>query len=377
MDLDMELGDYPKQFAYEDLQLLTDNFDVRNVIGRTQFCKVYRGKIPQGWNEMKEQDVTVKIWADTVMMKGEIILQPAVAHNVFRFFDEITFLTYPSISRHPNLAKLMGYLHDEDHFGVVYDLKPLDTVCNFIAEGTFTWMDRIKVIFQLARLLESLHGQTPQYLVRNFSAAHIMVDQDLNPVLFEFGMLTGGMIGMKDRGLSLYPFAAYGYTDPVLRMLAWVNMKLAAAAAAWPPSLNGHPRFKEFELHNFSGVWTDRTDVFTFGVVLLELLCKCAVDGIGCRENSTVPNFLYRVAQEIYDTVKSRCFYEQSRILSLVHRSFRTEAGYDTGDGLKLAKLAMKCVQMDDERPSMGEVVEHLKTLHVIRNYAELLLLGP
>ncbi|KAG5564794.1 hypothetical protein RHGRI_000862 [Rhododendron griersonianum] len=357
MDLDMELGDYPKQFAYEDLQLLTDNFDVRNVIGRTQFCKVYRGKIPQGWNEMQEQDVTVKIWADTVMMKGEIILHPAVAHNVFRFFvlnwqmtrpeDEITFLTYPSISHHPNLAKLMGYLHDEDHFGVVYDLKPLDTVCNFIAEGTFTWMDRIKVIFQLARLLEYLHGQTPQYLVRNFSAAHIMVDQvdmDLNPVLFEFGMLTGGMIGMKDRGLSLYPFAAYGYTDPVLRML---------------------------------GVWTDRTDVFTFGVVLLELLCKCAVDGIGCRENSIVPNFLYGVAQEIYDTVKSRCFYEQSRILSLVHRSFRTEAGYDTGDGLKLAKLAMKCVQMDDERPSMGEVVEHLKTLHVIRNYAELLLLGP
>lgn len=127
----------------------------------------------------------------------------------------------------------------------------------------------------------------------------------------------------------------------------------------------------------FVGVWTDRTDVFTFGVVLLELLCKCAVDGIGCRENSTVPNFLYGVAQDIYDAVKSRCFYEQSRILSLVHRSFRTEAGYDTDDGLKLAKLAMKCVQMDDERPSMGEVVEHLKTLHAIRNYAELLLLGP
>lgn len=29
----------------------------------------------------------------------------------------------------------MGYLHDEDHFGVVYDLKSLDTVSNFIAEG--------------------------------------------------------------------------------------------------------------------------------------------------------------------------------------------------------------------------------------------------
>ncbi|KAF7114622.1 hypothetical protein RHSIM_RhsimUnG0082200 [Rhododendron simsii] len=359
MDLDMELGDYPKKFAYEDLQLLTDNFDVRNVIGRTQFCKVYRGKIPQGWNEMQEQDVTVKIWADTVKMKGEVIHKPAVAHNVFRFLDEITFLTYPSISGHPNLAKLMGYLHDEDHFGVVYDLKSLDTVRNFIAEGTFTWMDRIKLIFQLARLLESLHGQTPQYLVRNFSAAHIMVDQDLNPVLFEFGMLTGGMIGMKDR--------------------AWVNMKLGAVAAAWPPSFNGHPssRSLSYIISLGRGVWTDRTDVFTFGVVLLELLCKCAVDGIGCRENSTVPKFLYGVAQDIYDAVKSRSFYEQSRILSLVHRSFRTEAGYDTNDGLKLAKLAMKCVQMDDKRPSMGEVVEHLKTLHMVRNYAELLLLDP
>lgn len=31
-------------------------------------------------------------------------------------------------------------------------------------------------------------------------------------------MLTGGMIGMKDRGIPLYPFGAYGYTDPVFKM---------------------------------------------------------------------------------------------------------------------------------------------------------------
>ncbi|KAH7849240.1 hypothetical protein Vadar_015061 [Vaccinium darrowii] len=304
-----DMGDYPKRFAYKDMQLLTDDFDVRNFIGRTQLCKVNRGKIPQGWNEMQEQDVTLKVWVDTLKMKGEET-HPATADNVFRFYKIFLDITTSS--------------------------KPIIGV-------PLPFWGANQGNTQLARLLEFLHGQTPQYLVRNISAAHIMVDQDLNPVLFEFGMLTGGKIGKKNEGLFLLPLGAYGYTDTLVKL---------------------------------SGIWTDRTDVFSLGIVLLELLCKCDVDGLEYQENSKIVYFLDELAEAISIAEKTRSGFEKSRIPDLDHVSFAAETGFDAGDGLELAKLAIRCVQMEDERPAMGEVVNRLKALHAVRSYAELLLLS-
>ena len=64
--MEVQVAPVPKQFTYADLEVLTNNFSEENFIERTQYCKVYRGKISQDWNDMQEQHVTVKIFTDTI-----------------------------------------------------------------------------------------------------------------------------------------------------------------------------------------------------------------------------------------------------------------------------------------------------------------------
>ncbi|XP_027067791.2 probable serine/threonine-protein kinase PBL1 [Coffea arabica] len=118
---------------------------------------------------------------------------------------------------------------EKEMLGVVYDLKSMNTLRNFVDKGEFKWLDRIKVAVRLAHLLELLHGYQPTYLVRDLSAAHIMLDQDLNPVLFNFFMLTGGVIGEKKDDTPFQQnrtlFGSYGYIDfayVMTGMLIWV-----------------------------------------------------------------------------------------------------------------------------------------------------------
>ncbi|XP_059629961.1 probable serine/threonine-protein kinase PBL21 [Cornus florida] len=191
----------PRKCSPEELKDLTDNFSEANLIGETQFGRVFRGKSQQG------QDVTVKIWEEGGFFfvgKNE---------NRSQLMAECTFLKEPSVNHHPNLAKLMRYCSEDSLLGVVYDLNTLDTVRHLILKDNFSWLQRIKVAIGFARLLEFLHGQSPEYIVRNINAAHIMLDQDYNPIVFDFGMLTGGVLGDKTSAPNSLLLGSSGYID--------------------------------------------------------------------------------------------------------------------------------------------------------------------
>ncbi|XP_059629966.1 serine/threonine-protein kinase CDG1-like [Cornus florida] len=120
-----------------------------------------------------------------------------------------------SVNHHQSLVKLLGYCCEDSLLGVVYDLKPVDTVHNLIDKDGFSWLHRIKVAIDIARLLEFLHyHHKPQYLVRNISPTDIMLDQDYNPVLFDFGILVGGVLGDEQPIANKFVLGAPGYGDP-------------------------------------------------------------------------------------------------------------------------------------------------------------------
>lgn len=313
-------------FSYKDLELYTNGFSEKNFIGKTQFGSVYHGWIPQSSPETESQMVTVKIWEDSEIYKKISFPED----NVQRLMEEVYLLKHPTIESHPHLVKLIGYCQEGEKLGVVYDIQPLNTVHNLLPKGDFNWLNRVKVALQFACLLEYLHyPEEPcrPYLVRNVDAAHIMLDKDYNAKLFDFSMISGGIF--PDRRDEIYPLnlGCYGYIDPAFAV---------------------------------KGGFSEKNDVFAFGVLLLGLIAKRAIQAFD------VP--LHEWARSEY----------KSKSCSLVDGTLKAESEfYSSRDGRKLTKLAMRCVNyFPMTRPTMKQVVDCLLNLHVVRRHGNSLGTG-
>ncbi|KAJ4836872.1 hypothetical protein Tsubulata_035783 [Turnera subulata] len=309
-------------FSYEKLSMLTNGWDY-------QFGKMFRG-------ELDGKFVTVKTWD----------IPPKVRVRQFetetRLRDEIVLLhQYPKFKSHPNLVKLIGYCHEGERLGVVYDLNPVDTVYNLLPKDSFTWLLRIKVALGFAFLLEFLHSSDPTrlpFLVRNIDAAHIMVDQNGLPKLLDFGMFTGGIL--PDRRYYRHQFLHYlpfGYMD-------------------WSNYTDG------------TGLGAVESDVFGYGIVLFCLITKYfymdkRYDGKSLHISDWVERE-YKAKSLSTGSSRSKC--------SFVHPSLEVERGFCGCDGLELTKLATQCVDLDPSvRPTVRQVIKQLCKLHVVRNYAD------
>ncbi|XP_030970264.1 probable serine/threonine-protein kinase PBL21 [Quercus lobata] len=196
-----------KKYCWAELELLTESSSEENFIGNVKFGKVYWGKTEQG------QEVTVKIWFRFDSQSLGLANRHA-NYSLTRLKSECTFLTHPDGMNHPNLVKLIGYCCEvEDHYlGVVYDrsvkqsglrglneqtLRSKDTLLNLIDKEDLNWNQRMQVALAIAHVLEYLHCHNPLYQHCFVHPALIMPDQDSNPVLFDFFMLSGGIVGDK------------------------------------------------------------------------------------------------------------------------------------------------------------------------------------
>jgi serine/threonine protein kinase len=101
------------------------------------------------------------------------------------------------------------------------------------------WNTRMKIASGAAQGLEYLHGVAdPQIIYRDFKASNILLDEDFNPKLSDFGLAKLGPTGGKDH-VSTRVMGTYGYCAPEYQM---------------------------------TGQLTTRSDVYSFGVVLLEII---------------------------------------------------------------------------------------------------------
>lgn len=303
-------------FSYEDLSQFTDEFSVENFIGNYQFGKMYRGKI-------ESRAVTVKILEES----GIYLYPPGVGELT----DELTLLRHPEFILHPTMVKLVGYCCEDENLGVVYDLDSLDTAQNLLKDDSFTWMRRIKVALGFGCLLEFLHstdGRDLPYAVRNIHPSHIMVDKEYNPIWYEFGMFTGGILPLPQykRLLNLHRF--FGYNE-------------------------FHPEG-----------WSTESDVLAFGVVLLNLITKRPYK---YPEGPLLDDWVKMYEEKIAGSDdKTKC--------SLVHASLEADPGFYSEDGPKITRLTMQCVEnLTRDRPSMRQVVNQMLKLRIVRKHAKAL----
>ncbi|KAK8315657.1 hypothetical protein V6Z12_D01G257900 [Gossypium hirsutum] len=225
---------------------------------------------------------------------------------------------------HPNLVKLIGYCLEDEHRLLVYEFMPRGSMENHLfRRGShfqpLSWGVRMKVALGAAKGLAFLHNAETQVIYRDFKTSNILLDSDYNAKLSDFGLARDGPTGDRSH-VSTRVMGTHGYAAP--EYLA-------------------------------TGHLTAKSDIYSFGVVLLEIICgRRAID----KNKPSGEHNLVEWAKP-YLTNKRRVF----RVLDT-----RLQGQYSLNRVQKAAHLALHCLAKEPKsRPSMDEVVKRLEQLQV------------
>ncbi|XP_031476137.1 probable serine/threonine-protein kinase PBL7 [Nymphaea colorata] len=211
-------------FSFRELATATRNFKPTNLIGEGGFGRVYKGRL-----ESTDQIVAVK-QLDRSGLQGNR-----------EFLVEVLML---SLLHHSNLVNLIGYCADGDQRLLVYEYMSMGSLEDHLFDvqpgrRPLEWNTRMKIAVGAARGLEYLHDKAnPPVIYRDLKSANILLDDDFNPKLSDFGLAKLGPVGGKTH-VSTRVMGTYGYCAPEYAMTGQLTLK---------------------------------SDVYSFGVVLLELI---------------------------------------------------------------------------------------------------------
>ncbi|KAG0585936.1 hypothetical protein KC19_2G050400 [Ceratodon purpureus] len=298
-----------RAFTLQELKSATKGFDLKNLIGEGGFGHVYKGTIKQKskFHDGEEKlEVAIK-QLNTAGLQG---------HN--EWVTEVHFL---GMVDNPYLVKLIGYCAEDDERGIqrllVYEYminKGLDDHIFRTIPPVLPWQIRVKIALGAARGLAYLHDEK-EVIFRDFKTANVLLDEEFNPKLSDFGLARQGPDAGKTH-VTTGVKGTYGYAAP-----EYIQ--------------TGHLTFK--------------SDVFSFGVVLLEMLTgRRAMD----RNRP-------RMEQRLLEWVKP--FINDPRKFHLAMDP-RLDSRYPTKAAMKFATIAIQClVKQPKARLRMIDVVEGLK----------------
>ncbi|KAK9060562.1 hypothetical protein SSX86_021267 [Deinandra increscens subsp. villosa] len=299
------------RFTFSEIQLATQNFDESLVIGRGGFGKVYKGVITNSATLL------------TVAIKR---LSSTSNQGALEFWAEVKML---SKLRHRHLVSLIGYCNDGQEMILVYEYMSHGTLEDHLHKrGTsLTWMRRLQICIGAACGLDYLHTGTSMkhgVIHRDIKTSEILLDGSWAAKISDFGLSKIGPINQPSTYVSTLVKGTFGYLDPD---------------------------------YYATGRLTRKSDVFSFGVILFEVLCgKKAVDKSLGEEHWG----LVRWAQ---DSIK------EDRIKQIVDSNIR---GSVSPKCLKeFAQLADRCLHSHPkQRPTMAQVVVGLENVLAIQEKA-------
>ncbi|KAL5058816.1 hypothetical protein RYX36_030420 [Vicia faba] len=211
-------------FTFRELATATKNFRDETFIGQGGFGTVYKGKL-----DKTNQMVAVKR-LDTTGVQGEK-----------EFLVEVLML---SLLHHPNLVSMIGYCAEGDQRLLVYEYMPLGSLEShlhdlFPDKEPLDWNTRMMIAAGAARGLNYLHHEAkPTVIYRDLKSSNILLDERFNPKLSDFGLAKFGPTGDQSY-VATRVMGTHGYCAPE---------------------------------YATTGKLTMRSDIYSFGVVLLELI---------------------------------------------------------------------------------------------------------
>ncbi|CAL1408582.1 unnamed protein product [Linum trigynum] len=293
-------------FTYKEMTLATKYFRPDFILGEGGFGVVYKGVI--------DESVRPGYPTTNVAIKE---LNPDGLQGDREWLAEVNFLGKLS---HTNLVKLIGYCCEDEHRLLVYEYMAsgsLETHLFRRVGCTLTWPKRMKIALHAAKGLAVLHGAERSVIYRDFKTSNILLDADFNAKLSDFGLAKDGPMGDQTH-VSTRVMGTYGYAAPEYVM---------------------------------TGHLTARSDVYGFGVVLLELLLgRRALD----KSRPSREHNLVEWARPLLN--------QNKKVLRILDP--RMDGQYSSRTALKVANLAYQCLsQNPKERPLMSEVVELLESV--------------
>ncbi|KAK4754836.1 hypothetical protein SAY87_008593 [Trapa incisa] len=292
----------PPEMNYDSVVRATDNFSIRNLIGRGGFGSTYKAEVLPGF---------------LVAVKR---LSVGRFQGIQQFDAEIRTL---GRIRHKNLVTLLGYFMSETEMFLVYNFLSggnLDTFIHERSGKTLEFPVIHKIALDVAQALAYLHYScSPRIVHRDIKPSNILLDRELNAYISDFGLAR--LLEVSETHATTDVAGTFGYVAPEYATTCRVS---------------------------------DKADVYSFGIVLLELMSgKKSLDpsfsdyGNGFNIVAWAALLLEEGrAQELFSPELWGCGPSENLMAMLRLASFCTSESHSV-------------------RPSMKQVVQKLKQLRI------------
>ncbi|XP_041015351.1 receptor-like serine/threonine-protein kinase SD1-8 [Juglans microcarpa x Juglans regia] len=288
-------------FSYESVLAATDNFSTANKLGEGGFGPVYKGKL------LKGKEIAVKM------------LSKRSGQGLEEFRNETTLIAK---LQHRNLVKLLGCCIEGDEKILIYEYMPNKSLDFYLFDlakkKMLDWETRIHIIEGIAQGLLYLHRYSRLRIIhRDMKPSNILLDSEMNPKISDFGMAR--IVGDNEIQANTNRIVGtFGYMSPEYAM---------------------------------EGLYSIKSDVFSFGVLLLEI--------VSGKKNTGFYNHgslnLLRYAWELWRDGQS---------LELMDSTI----GYPSSTSIlvRYINIGLLCVQESpDDRPTMLDVVSMMSNEYV------------
>ncbi|KAL9680506.1 hypothetical protein QQ045_018385 [Rhodiola kirilowii] len=286
-------------FKFSSIAEATDNFSPANKLGEGGFGSVYKGKLLDG-QEVAIKRLGVNSVQGTDEFKNELILIAKLQHT--------------------NLVRLVGCCIHREEKMLIYEYMPNKSLDFFLFDPTrkyvLDWSKRFNISEGIAQGLSYLHRHSRLRIIhRDLKAGNILLDQDMNPKISDFGMAK--IFGNhQSRANTNRVAGTFGYMPPEYAM---------------------------------EGVFSMKSDVYSFGVILLEIVSGRMNNSF---YNPDHPLTLTGFAWEMWKEGK------EIEIIDAALREDEDDDSYKENEVIRCIQVGLLCVQENpDDRPTMMDVV--------------------
>lgn len=296
-----------RRFSWDEIEVLTMKCSSSRIIGYGGFSSVYLAK-----------------FLDSLLGAVKIQCSSERLNQVYK--QELKILL--SVS-HPNIVKLKGYCDERDEGVLVFDYMCNGTLDENLRgsrknSSTLSWKKRMVIAYQLALAIEYLHDKCSLQIVHgDIKASNVLLDEDFNCKLCDFGSAKMG-------------FSSLVLPPPSSSSSIKHNRMIVGSQGYLDPH------------YLKTGLASKKQDVYSFGVILLELITGVEAFCAENRQNLT--------------TIADPILRDATKVEEMMDPQFNNDHTFDLEEAKVMASVSAMCLRRSPSvRLSASEIITTMK----------------